>query len=58
MIWITATYYRLSNRKCVHMIERCGRGIVNEKKIKSASLKGLMEWMSVEMKSRMRATPP
>ena len=29
-----------------------------EREGKSASLKGLMEWMSVEMKSRMRATAP
>ena len=29
-----------------------------ERERKSASLKGLMEWMSVEMKSRMRATAP
>ena len=29
-----------------------------EREGKSASLKGLMEWMSVEMKSRMRAAAP
>lgn len=29
-----------------------------ERERKSASLKGLMEWISVEMKSRMRATAP
>ena len=56
MMWITAIFYRLSSRKCAQMIKVWSRDL--EREGKSASLKGLMEWMSVEMKSRMRATAP
>ena len=46
----------IEQKMCVHDRKVWSREL--QKDIKPASLKGLMDWMSSEMKSRMRATGP